>query len=122
SHKENPKEITDDKDDDDDDDNDNDHTDRALIMIHKTGSSKRDHDDHPGYDVPIEGDKSVKRQKTSRGYKSGRGFSSKQLTKGSNITSSKQPQQQGYAWVEILEIDKDEVIPGDETPELLNEF
>ncbi|GJU75198.1 hypothetical protein Tco_1272268 [Tanacetum coccineum] len=39
---------------------------------------KHDHDDHQGDDAPLEGEKSAKRQKTSKGSKSAIGSSSKQ--------------------------------------------
>nr|GEV45409.1 hypothetical protein [Tanacetum cinerariifolium] len=84
---------------------------------------KRDHDDHPDDDALLKREKVSKRKKTSRGSKSARGSLSKQPAKGSNTTSSEQPQQQNYdAWVNILEINEDEVILKDETPKLLNEF
>ncbi|GJV13099.1 hypothetical protein Tco_1354640 [Tanacetum coccineum] len=84
---------------------------------------KRDHDDHLYDDALLTGEKSAKRQRTSRGSKSARGSSSKQPAKGSNTTSSEQLQQQDYdAWVKILETHEDKVIPKDETPYLLNEF
>nr|GEU54530.1 hypothetical protein [Tanacetum cinerariifolium] len=54
------------------------------------------------------GEKSVKRQKTSRGSMSAKGSSSKQPAKGPNTTSFEQLHQQDYdAWVEIQEIDED---------------
>nr|GEV72303.1 hypothetical protein [Tanacetum cinerariifolium] len=84
---------------------------------------KHNHKDHLGDDAPPEGEKSVKRQTTSRSSKSTRGSSSKQLAKESNTSASEQPQQQDLvAWVNILMIDEDEVIPKDETLEFLNEF
>ncbi|GKB41342.1 hypothetical protein Tco_0886284 [Tanacetum coccineum] len=84
---------------------------------------KHDHKDHLDDDALPEGEKRAKRRKISRGSKSARGFSLKRPAQGTNTTSSEQPQQQDYdAWVEILKIDEDEVIPKDETPELLNEF
>ncbi|GKC72233.1 hypothetical protein Tco_1118116 [Tanacetum coccineum] len=39
---------------------------------------KRDHDEHEGDDGPPEGENNAKRQKTSKGSKSTRGYSSKQ--------------------------------------------
>nr|GEV39363.1 hypothetical protein [Tanacetum cinerariifolium] len=84
---------------------------------------KRDHDDHPGNDARPEGEKSAKRLKTSRSSKSASGSSSKQPAKESSTPTFEQEQQQDFnAWVDILVIDEDEVIPEDETPELLNEF
>ncbi|GKE15582.1 hypothetical protein Tco_1423159 [Tanacetum coccineum] len=84
---------------------------------------KCDHDDHLGDDAPQEGEKSAKRQKTSKSSKSARGSSSKQPAKESNTSSSEQPRLQYFdAWVEIPVIDEDGVILKFETPELLNEF
>ncbi|GJV99251.1 hypothetical protein Tco_1554503 [Tanacetum coccineum] len=61
---------------------------------------KRDHDEHQGNDGPLEGEKSAKRQKTSKGSKSARGSSLKQSVQGSKTSTSEQ----------------------DETPELIEEF
>ncbi|GJZ94941.1 hypothetical protein Tco_0667144, partial [Tanacetum coccineum] len=84
---------------------------------------KHDHEDHPGDDALPEGKKSAKRQNTSRSSKSARGSSSKQHAKESNTSASEQPQQQDLdAWVDIPVIGEDEVIPEDETLELINEF
>ncbi|GKD20930.1 hypothetical protein Tco_1222633, partial [Tanacetum coccineum] len=85
---------------------------------------KRDHDDHQGDDAPPKGEKSAKRQKTSKSLKSARGSSSKQPVKDTNTSASEQQQQQQDwdAWVDDPVIDEDEVIPEDETPELINEF
>ncbi|GKC67034.1 hypothetical protein Tco_1099632 [Tanacetum coccineum] len=85
---------------------------------------KRDHDDHQGDDAPPEGEKSAKRQKTSKSSKSARGSSSKQPVKETNTSASeRQQQQQDWdAWVDDPVIDEDEVIPDDETPELIEEF
>ncbi|GKB02593.1 hypothetical protein Tco_0830682 [Tanacetum coccineum] len=85
---------------------------------------KRDHGEHQGGDAPPERDKGAKRQKTSRSSKSVRGSSSKQHAKETNTSSSSEQLQQQdlYAWVDILVIDKDEVIPKEETPELIDEF
>ncbi|GJX14083.1 hypothetical protein Tco_0205841 [Tanacetum coccineum] len=78
---------------------------------------------HPHNDAPPKGEKSVKRQKMSKSSKSTRSSSSKQPTKDCNTSASEQPQQQDFdAWVEILVIDEDEVIPKDETIKLLSEF
>ncbi|GJR12191.1 hypothetical protein Tco_0794843 [Tanacetum coccineum] len=61
------------------------------------------HDDHQKDDAPPEGEKIVKRHKTSK--------------------SSKQQQQHEWdAWEEETIIDEDEVIPEDETPELVTKF
>ncbi|GKC92465.1 hypothetical protein Tco_1157907, partial [Tanacetum coccineum] len=66
---------------------------------------------------------SLKRQRTSRGSKSVKGSLSTQPAKESSTTSLEQLQQQEYdAWVEIPELNKDEVIPEDETLELVNQF
>nr|GEU61641.1 hypothetical protein [Tanacetum cinerariifolium] len=56
---------------------------------------KRDHDENQGDDGPLEGEKSVKRQKTSK--------------------ERQQQQQEWDVWVEDPVIDEDEVIPEDET-------
>ncbi|GJS75339.1 hypothetical protein Tco_0725220 [Tanacetum coccineum] len=68
-----------------------------------SNTSYRD-DDHQDDDAPPEGEKRVKRQKTSKSSK------------------SKQQQEEWDAWVEETIIDEDEVIPKDETPELITEF
>ncbi|GJU26354.1 hypothetical protein Tco_1164975 [Tanacetum coccineum] len=85
--------------------------------------SKKD-DDHQDDDAPPEGEKRVKRQKTSKSFsKSVRGSSSKQSVKDSTTYVSKKQQQEEWdAWVEETIIDEDEVIPKDETPELIIEF
>nr|GEY96815.1 hypothetical protein [Tanacetum cinerariifolium] len=74
-----------------------------LFRIHMHNTvrclRKRDHDDHPGDDAPLKGEKSPKRQKTSRSSKSTKGSSSKQPAKESNTSASEQPQQQDFdAW------------------------
>ncbi|GJY44393.1 hypothetical protein Tco_0432606 [Tanacetum coccineum] len=79
------------------------------------------HDDHQEDDAPPEGEKRVKRHKTSKSSKSARGSSSKQSAKDSTAYVSKQ-QQEWDAWEEETIIDEDEVIPKDETPELITEF
>ncbi|GJZ11537.1 hypothetical protein Tco_0546296 [Tanacetum coccineum] len=81
-------------------------------------------DDHQDDDAPPEGEKRVKRQKTSKSFsKSVRGSSSKQSVKDSTTYVSKKQQQEEWdAWVEETIIDEDEVIPKDETPELIIEF
>ncbi|GJT38449.1 hypothetical protein Tco_0938314 [Tanacetum coccineum] len=55
---------------------------------------KRDHDDHQGDDALPEGEKSVKRSKTSKNSKTVRGSSSKQPAKETNTSASEQQQQQ----------------------------
>ncbi|GJW02749.1 hypothetical protein Tco_1561605 [Tanacetum coccineum] len=81
------------------------------------------HDDHQDDDAPPEGEKRVKRQKTSKTSKSARGSSWKRPVKDSITYVSKQQQQQEWdAWVEETIINKDEVIPEDETPKLITEF
>ncbi|GJW64478.1 retrovirus-related pol polyprotein from transposon TNT 1-94 [Tanacetum coccineum] len=75
-------------------------------------------------DDPPEGEKKVKRHKTSKRSKSARGSSSKHSAKDSITYVSKQQQQQ-QEWdtcEEEIVIDEDEVIPEDETPELITEF
>ncbi|GKB25401.1 hypothetical protein Tco_0864802 [Tanacetum coccineum] len=85
---------------------------------------KLDHDEHQGDDGPPKGEKSMKRQKTSKGLKYARGTSSKQLVQGSKTSASERQQQQQEwdAWVEDTVINEDEVIPEDETPKLIEEF
>ncbi|GJZ04930.1 hypothetical protein Tco_0538205 [Tanacetum coccineum] len=56
---------------------------------------KHGHDEHQGDDAPLEGEKSAKRQKTSKDWD---------------------------AWVDTPVIDEDEVIPEDETLKLIDEF
>ncbi|GKC14547.1 retrovirus-related pol polyprotein from transposon TNT 1-94 [Tanacetum coccineum] len=81
------------------------------------------HDDHQDDDAPPEGEKRLKRQKTSKSSKSVRGSSSKRPVKDSTTCVSKQKQQQEWdAWVEETIINEDEVIPEDETPELITDF
>ncbi|GJU49587.1 hypothetical protein Tco_1219142 [Tanacetum coccineum] len=71
---------------------------------------KCDHDDHQGDDAPPEGEKSAKRQKTSKISKSARGSSSKQPGKETNTSASERQQQQHYydTWVDDPVIDEDE--------------
>ncbi|GJW43484.1 hypothetical protein Tco_0072283 [Tanacetum coccineum] len=59
------------------------------------------HDDHQEDDAPLEGEKRAKRQKTSKRSKSARDWD---------------------AWVDPQVVNEDEVIPEDETTELINEF
>ncbi|GJY70892.1 hypothetical protein Tco_0474595 [Tanacetum coccineum] len=74
-------------------------------------------------DAPPEGEKIVKRHKTSKKSKSTRGSTSKHSAKDSTTYVSKQQQKQEWdAWVEETYIDEDEVILEDETPELITEF
>ncbi|GKD23330.1 hypothetical protein Tco_1225033 [Tanacetum coccineum] len=82
------------------------------------------HDYHQDDDAPLEGEKRVKRHKTSKSLKSARGSSSKQLAKHSTtyVTKQQQQQQEWTAWEEETVIDEDEVIPKDETPEMITEF
>ncbi|GJX82757.1 hypothetical protein Tco_0332238, partial [Tanacetum coccineum] len=83
------------------------------------------HDDHQEDDVPLEGEKRVKRHKESKRSKFTRGSSSKHSTIDSTIYVSKQQQQQQQewdAWVEETIIYEDEVITEDETPELITEL
>nr|GFA75473.1 hypothetical protein [Tanacetum cinerariifolium] len=82
---------------------------------------KRDHDDHQGDDAPPEGEKNAKRQNVSKSSKYARGSSSKQPVKDTNTSVSGQ-QQDWDAWVDDPVVDEDEVIPKDETPELIKEF
>ncbi|GJR46448.1 hypothetical protein Tco_1314551 [Tanacetum coccineum] len=82
------------------------------------------HNDHQEDDAPLEGEKRVKRHKTSKSSKFARGSSSKQSAKDSitYVTKQQQQQQEWDAWVEETVINEDEVIPEDETPELIIEF
>ncbi|GKA69621.1 hypothetical protein Tco_0775685 [Tanacetum coccineum] len=82
------------------------------------------HDDHQEDDAPPEGEKRVKRHKTSKSSKSVMGSSLKRSTKYSTTYISKQQQQQQErdAWEEEIVIDEDEVFPEDETPELITKF
>ncbi|GKC48268.1 hypothetical protein Tco_1065990 [Tanacetum coccineum] len=52
---------------------------------------KHDHDDHQGDNAPPEGEKGVKRPKTSRSSNSIRGSLSKQPSKETNTSASEQP-------------------------------
>ncbi|GJU67704.1 hypothetical protein Tco_1253963 [Tanacetum coccineum] len=69
-----------------------------------------------------DGEKRVKRHKTSKSSKSARGSSSKRSAKDSTTYVSKQQQQEMDAWEDKTIIDKDEVIPVDETPELIKKI
>ncbi|GJZ10719.1 hypothetical protein Tco_0545478 [Tanacetum coccineum] len=76
-----------------------------------------------GLENTIEGEKKVKRHKALKRSKSARGSSSKHSAKDSTTYVSKQQQQLEWdAWVEETVIDEDEVIPEDETPELITEL
>ncbi|GJV61290.1 hypothetical protein Tco_1467390 [Tanacetum coccineum] len=72
----------------------------------------------------LRGEKRVKRHKASKSSKSARGSSSKHSDKDSITYVSKQQQQKQEwdEWVEETVIDEDEVIPEDETPELITEL
>nr|GEW08532.1 retrovirus-related Pol polyprotein from transposon TNT 1-94 [Tanacetum cinerariifolium]GEW08956.1 retrovirus-related Pol polyprotein from transposon TNT 1-94 [Tanacetum cinerariifolium] len=81
------------------------------------------HDDHQEDDAPPEGDKRVERHKASKSLKYTRGSLSKHSTKDFTTYVSKQQQQQEWdAWVEETVIDEDEVVPEDETPNLITEL
>ncbi|GJX57705.1 hypothetical protein Tco_0287602, partial [Tanacetum coccineum] len=82
---------------------------------------KRDHDNHQEDNAPPKGEKRAKRQKTSKGSKSASNSSSKQQAQGSKtyVYEHQQQQQECDAWVEETVIDEDEVIPEDESPELI---
>ncbi|GJS84902.1 retrovirus-related pol polyprotein from transposon TNT 1-94 [Tanacetum coccineum] len=82
------------------------------------------HDEHQDDDAPPEGEKRVKRSKGSKRSKSARGSLSKHSSKDfTKYVSKQQSQQQEWdAWEEENVIDEDEVIPEDETPELIVEF
>ncbi|GKA96818.1 hypothetical protein Tco_0818913 [Tanacetum coccineum] len=67
------------------------------------------------------GEKS-KRNKASKSSKSAKGYSSKHSTKDSTTYVSTQQQHEWDAWVEETVIDKDEVIPKDETSELITKL
>ncbi|GJT11537.1 hypothetical protein Tco_0858579 [Tanacetum coccineum] len=85
---------------------------------------KRDHDDHQEDDAPPEGEKRAKRQKTVKGLKSASGSSSKQPSQGSKtyLSERQQQQQEWDALVKETVIDEDEVIPENESLELIEEF
>ncbi|GKC47284.1 hypothetical protein Tco_1065006 [Tanacetum coccineum] len=82
------------------------------------------HDEHQDDDAPPEGEKIVKRGKTTKRSKSVRGSSSKHLRKDSiTYVSKQQSQHQEWdAWEEENVVDEDEVIFEDVTPELIVEF
>ncbi|GJT56136.1 hypothetical protein Tco_0991190 [Tanacetum coccineum] len=94
---------------------------RNVIKVHPTittsteTTSSADQDD-----APPEGEKRVKRHKALKSSKSARGSLSKHSAKDSTTYVSKKQQQHEWdAWVEETFIDDDEVIPEDETPELI---
>ncbi|GKC54029.1 hypothetical protein Tco_1076774 [Tanacetum coccineum] len=79
-----------------------------------------DHDDHP--EGPLEGEKNAKKLNTTLGTKSAKGeSSSKQSVQGSKAPSSTH-QQDFDAWVEVQEVDDDEVVSKEATPEFLAEL
>ncbi|GJS72041.1 hypothetical protein Tco_0704882 [Tanacetum coccineum] len=83
------------------------------------------YDDHQDDDAPPEGEKRVKRHKASKSSKSARGSSSKRPARESitYVTKQQQHQQKEWdAWEDETIIDEDEVIPKDETPELITKF
>ncbi|GJS51321.1 hypothetical protein Tco_0624683 [Tanacetum coccineum] len=82
------------------------------------------HDDHQEDDAPPEGEKRVKRRRTSKRSKSARGLSSKQPAQRSEtyVSKRKQKQQEWDTWVEELVSDVDEVIPEDESHKIVKEF
>ncbi|GJT85105.1 hypothetical protein Tco_1066822 [Tanacetum coccineum] len=94
----------------------------ASADPHRTDSfRKHNHDDHQGDDAPLAGGEKCKKIKTSKSSKSANGSLSKQSTK--KPASKQHPQQQDWdAWVDTPVVNEDEVIPEDETPELINEF
>ncbi|GJW94890.1 hypothetical protein Tco_0174562, partial [Tanacetum coccineum] len=82
------------------------------------------HDEHQEDDVPPEREKRVKRSKKSKRSKSARGSSSKHSSKDSTkyVPKQQSQQQKWDLWGEDNVIDEDEVIPEDETPELIAKF
>ncbi|GJU84043.1 hypothetical protein Tco_1291589 [Tanacetum coccineum] len=83
-----------------------------------------EHINHQEDDAPPEGGKRVKKHKASKSSKSVRGSSSKRSAKDytTYVSKQQQKQQEWDAWVEETVIDKDEVIPKDETPKLITEL
>ncbi|GJY57267.1 hypothetical protein Tco_0456382 [Tanacetum coccineum] len=73
---------------------------------YKIKNMERKHEDHQEDDAPPEGEKRVKRHKTSKSLKSVRGSSSKQSGKDSTTYVSKQQQQEWDARVKERVIDK----------------
>ncbi|GJS72279.1 hypothetical protein Tco_0705120 [Tanacetum coccineum] len=82
------------------------------------------HDDHQEDDAPPKGEKREKRRRTSKRSKSARGLSSKQPAQISETYVSKrqQKQQEWDTWVEELVSDVDEMIPEDESYNIVIEF
>nr|GFB11856.1 hypothetical protein [Tanacetum cinerariifolium] len=84
---------------------------------------KKDHDDYPDDEVLPEGEKGEKKQKTSRGSKSTKdSSSSKQPVKESRTTSYVQQQQDYDVWYDILEMDEDECISEDASPNFMEKI
>ncbi|GJS49470.1 hypothetical protein Tco_0599591 [Tanacetum coccineum] len=83
-----------------------------------------DHDDHQEDDAPHEEEKRAKRQNTSKSTKFARGSSSKQPAQISKTyVSERQHQKQEWdIWVEEPVSDVDEVIPEDDSPNIIEEF
>ncbi|GJZ04349.1 hypothetical protein Tco_0537624 [Tanacetum coccineum] len=74
-------------------------------------------------DALPEGEKRVKNKKSTHSSKSARKSPSKQThTKATYVSKAQQQQYVWDAWTEETIIDDDEVIPEDETPELIAEF
>ncbi|GJZ99515.1 hypothetical protein Tco_0672066, partial [Tanacetum coccineum] len=82
------------------------------------------HNEHQDDDAPPEGDKRVKLSKGSKRSKSTRVSLSKYSSKDSTkyVSKQKSQQQEWGAWEEENVVDEDEVIPEDETPELITKF
>ncbi|GJV24061.1 hypothetical protein Tco_1376756 [Tanacetum coccineum] len=82
------------------------------------------HNEHQDDDAPPEGDKRVKISKGSKRSKSARVSLSKYSSKDSTkyVSKQKSQQQEWGAWEEENVVDEDEVIPEDETPELITKF
>ncbi|GJT22017.1 copia protein [Tanacetum coccineum] len=82
------------------------------------------HDEYQDDDAPPEGEKRVKRSKTSKRSKSVRDSLSNHSRKDSTTYVSKQQSQhqEWDAWEEENVVDEDEVISKDVTPELIAEF
>nr|GEU99277.1 hypothetical protein [Tanacetum cinerariifolium] len=100
-----------------------------VIQVHPnitTSIDTTDDDFHSQQndDAPLEGEKRVKRHKKSKSSKSARGSSSKRSAKESTtyVTKQQHQQQEWDAWEEETVIDEDEVIPKDETLELITKF
>ncbi|GJW11532.1 hypothetical protein Tco_1577359 [Tanacetum coccineum] len=112
SHKDNPEFVV--------DDDDKPKEEAMMIRVVWEDDFHSQHDEHQDDDAPPEGEKRAKRGKGSKRSKSIRGSLSKNSTK---YVSKQQSQQQEWdAWEEDNVINKDEVIPEDETLELIAEF